>query len=216
MFTGLIEEIGEVKGIERTGTGVLLTVGSRVVLEDTRIGDSISIDGACQTVTDIGRDCFTVFASKVTCSVTTLGDFKTGRRVNLERALTASSRLGGHMVQGHVDGKGRIRRITNDENGLEIEIHADERELKYIVQRGSVSVDGVSLTVVSLARDGFTVYIIPETIIKTTLSEKAIGAAVNIETDILAKYVEKMLRSGDDSIDADRSLKNKLIEEGFV
>lgn len=216
MFTGLIEEIGEVKGVERTGTGVLLTVGSRVVLEDTRIGDSISIDGACQTVTDIGRDCFTVFASKVTCSVTTLGDFKTGRRVNLERALTASSRLGGHMVQGHVDGKGRIRRITNDENGLEIEIHADERELRYIVERGSVSVDGVSLTVVSLARDGFTVYIIPETIIKTTLSEKAIGAAVNIETDILAKYVEKMLRSGDDSIDADRSLKNKLIEEGFV
>ena len=216
MFTGLIEEIGEVKDVERTGTGMLLTVGSRVVLEDTRIGDSISIDGACQTVTDIGSDCFTVFASKVTCSVTTLGDFKAGRRVNLERALTASSRLGGHMVQGHVDGKGRIRRVTNDENGLEIEIHVDGRELRYIVERGSVSVDGVSLTVVSLARDSFTVYIIPETIVKTTLSEKAVGAAVNIETDILAKYVEKILRSGDDSIDADRRLKNKLIEEGFA
>lgn len=216
MFTGLIEEIGEVKGVERTGTGVLLTVGSRVVLGDTKIGDSISIDGACQTVTDIGKDCFTVFASKVTCSVTTLGDFKTGRRVNLERALTASSRLGGHLVQGHVDGKGKIRRIKNDKNGLEIEIHVDESDLRYVVERGSVSVDGVSLTVVSLAKDSFAVYIIPETIIKTTLSEKAIGDEVNIETDILAKYVEKMLSSGNDSIDADRSLKNKLIEEGFI
>jgi riboflavin synthase len=216
LFTGLIEEIGEVKGVERTGTGVLLTVGSRVVLEDTKIGDSISIDGACQTVTDIGKDCFTVFASKVTCSVTTLGDFKTGRRVNLERALTASSRLGGHLVQGHVDGKGKIRRIKNDKNGLGIEIHVDESDLRYVVERGSVSVDGVSLTVVSLAKDSFAVYIIPETIIKTTLSEKAIGDEVNIETDILAKYVEKMLSSGNDSIDADRSLKNKLIEEGFI
>jgi riboflavin synthase len=216
LFTGLIEEIGEVKGVERTGTGVLLTVGSRLVLEDTKIGDSISIDGACQTVTDIGKDCFTVFASKVTCSVTTLGDFKTGRRVNLERALTASSRLGGHLVQGHVDGKGKIRRIKNDKNGLEIEIHVDESDLRYVVERGSVSVDGVSLTVVSLAKDSFAVYIIPETIIKTTLSEKAIGDEVNIETDILAKYVEKMLSSGNDSINADRSLKNKLIEEGFI
>jgi riboflavin synthase len=216
LFTGLIEEIGEVKGVGRTGTGVLLTVVSRVVREDMKIGDSISIDGACQTVTDVGKDCFTVFASRVTCSVTTLGNFKTGRRVNLERALTASSRLGGHLVQGHVDGKGKIRRIKDDRNGLEIEIHVDESALRYIVERGSVSVEGVSLTVVSLTKDSFAVYIIPETIIKTTLSEKAIGDEVNIETDILAKYVEKMLSSGNDSFDADKSLKNKLIEEGFI
>ena len=141
MFTGLIEEIGEVKGIERTGTGMLLTVRSRLALQDTKVGDSISIDGACQTVTDVGRDCFTIFASRVTCSVTTLGSFKIGRKVNLERALMAQSRIGGHLVQGHVDGKGRIGRIKSDENGLEIEIHVDERYLRYIVERGSVAVD---------------------------------------------------------------------------
>jgi riboflavin synthase len=216
LFTGLIEEIGEVKGIERTGTGMLLTVRSRLALRDTKVGDSISIDGACQTVTDVGRDCFTVFASRVTCSVTTLGSFKIGRRVNLERALMAQSRFGGHLVQGHVDGKGRIGRIKSDENGLEIEIHVDERDLRYIVERGSVAVDGVSLTVVSLAKDSFIIYIIPETIIKTTLSERAIGDDVNIETDILAKYVEKLVSGGDDRVNADTSLKNKLIEEGFI
>lgn len=214
MFTGLIEEIGTVKHIKQAGDGVYITVAAGRVLEDAKTGDSITINGACQTVTGRSDDSFTVFASKVTCEVTTLGSLKDGAKVNLERAMSPASRFGGHIVQGHVDGRGKIKAIKKDENGIAIEISAPPGILRYIVEKGSVTVDGISLTVVKTGRDGFTIYIIPETINSTTLSERKNGDDVNIEVDILAKYVEKML--GGSADERDKNLKRKLIEEGFM
>lgn len=217
MFTGLIEEIGTVKNIEPSGNGINLSITADAVLQDTKIGDSISIEGACQTVTGLGRDYFTVFASKVTCEVTTLGGFSIGKKVNLERAMSASSRFGGHIVQGHVDGKGEIQSVVNEEKAVRIEISAGSPIMNYIVERGSVAVDGISFTVVSASDRNFIIYIIPETIKKTTIAVKKKGDAVNIEVDILAKYVEKMLNNNkNNSEEREKNLKRVLIEGGYI
>lgn len=217
MFTGLIEEIGIIKAIEKSGAGIYLTVSSKIIFNDMKIGDSISIDGACQTVTKFTKDSFTVFASKVTCETTTIGFFTAGRKVNLERAMSAIARFGGHIVQGHVDGKGKIKSITKDENGFTIEIAIPKELSRYVVAKGSISVDGVSLTVVSITSNGIIIYIIPETINNTTLIEKTQDAEVNLEVDILAKYVEQMISlKQDDKQREDKNLKRTLFEEGFM
>jgi len=221
MFTGLIEEIGRVISTSRAGDGMHLKIAAAHVLEGTQTGDSICINGACQTVTAIdGRSC-TVFVSSVTASVTTLGEFAPGRRVNLERAMTPASRFGGHFVQGHVDGRGRIERIDKNSAGIRVSASVGPELGKYIVEKGSIAVDGVSLTVVTLVDKGFTLYFIPETISNTTVSEWKTGDAVNVEVDILAKYVERSLQfmktggkqGGSDGQD---SFLKKLMEEGFV
>ncbi len=218
VFTGLIEEIGVVKSLEGTGTGATLTVSAGRVLEGTVVGDSISIDGACQTVTRIGGGTFSVFCSSVTLQATTLGSFGSARRVNLERAVTPGGRLGGHIVQGHVDGRGSISAVRRDSRGIGIDMAVPEALSRYIVEKGSVAVDGISLTVVSLLPAGFGIYIIPETASKTTLYERKAGDAVNIEVDILAKYVERMLsiRSSDEPIAREDELKRKLLEGGYL
>ena len=217
MFTGLIEETGTVKSIEPSGNGINLTIASVSVRKGADIGDSIAIDGACQTVTSLGQGCFTVFASRITCEVTTLGGFSVGNKVNLERAMLAGFRFDGHIVQGHVDGKGLIKSVVRDENAIKIEISVLPEIMKYIVEKGSVTVDGISLTVVLIKNSDFVIYIIPETINKTILSEKSSGDSVNIEVDILAKYVEKMLgnRMADESTD-EENLKRILVEGGYV
>ncbi|MBP7738982.1 MAG: riboflavin synthase [Spirochaetes bacterium] len=217
MFTGLIEEIGTIAAVSRAGDGLRLTVRAERVLEGTRVGDSICINGACQTVTALDGSSFTVFVSSVTASVTTLGSFKANRKVNLERAMTPSSRFGGHFVQGHVDGRGAVRAVEKDSMGRGVIIDAGTDLTRYIVAKGSVAVDGVSLTVVAADEKGFSLYFIPETLENTVLSEWKTGAEVNIEVDILAKYVERMLRSGKaDDRSNDGALMKKLMEEGFV
>jgi riboflavin synthase len=221
MFTGLIEEIGRVANVVRAGGGASITIGCERVMEGVRTGDSICINGACQTVTAVERGSFTVFASRVTASVTTLGSFAQGRNVNLERAMTPSSRFGGHFVQGHVDGRGRIDRIEKDPMGIRVRVTAGPDIRKYIVDKGSAAVDGISLTVVSCDDAGFALYIIPETVSNTIAAEWKTGDEVNIETDIIAKYVERMLRSmtqggGQGENGDDRGLLHKLMEEGFV
>ncbi len=216
MFTGLIEEAGVVRNVERGPDGTQFTIGAEKVLDGTRMGDSIAVNGACLTVIALGRDAFTVFASRVTCEVTTLSSFSRGRRVHLERALSFSSRLGGHLVQGHVDGTGSVTGVKKDSSGLEITIAAPEEIMRHLVARGSVAVDGVSLTVVLLTSGGFVIYLIPETLKNTVLAELKNGDHVNIETDILAKYVEKMLRGEKDGGERDASLMNKLMEGGFA
>ena len=213
MFTGLIEETGLVKSIKRQGDGYLLEVSAKKVLEKTVTGDSISINGACQTVTEISSSSFTVFVSKVTASLTTLGDFTAGRRVNLERAMTPSSRFGGHIVQGHIDGTGTVSSLLKDADGLQAVIETDPEVIRYIVAKGSVALDGISLTVVSVSNKGFTLYFIPETLANTIISDWKKGNKVNIEVDILAKYVEKMLKGGDGRED---TLKKALAEGGFI
>ena len=213
MFTGLIEETGLVKSIKRQGEGYLLEIEAGKVLEKTVTGDSISINGACQTVTEISSASFTVFASKVTASLTTLGDFKPGRRVNLERAMTPSSRFGGHIVQGHVDGMGTVSSLLKDSDGLQAVIQAEPEVMRYIVAKGSVALDGISLTVVSTSGKDFVLYLIPETLNNTIIADWKKGSRVNIEVDILAKYVEKMLKGGEDK---EESLKKALFEGGFM
>lgn len=215
MFTGLIEEIGTIKSVKPTGYGTNMVVNCSEVLEGTSVGDSISINGACQTVSTLGKDIFTVYASKITCETTTLGNFKPGMLVNLERAMQAGSRFGGHIVQGHVDGKGKIINLKKDSDGLEISIEIHNNLLRYISRRGSVAVDGISLTVVSLIDIGFLLYIIPESLKKTTVLQWKAGDEVNIEVDILAKYIERLLINGDE-LEESEGLKQKLLEEGYI
>lgn len=218
MFTGLIEETGVVRKREPAGTGVTFTVSAGLVLEGTAVGDSISIDGACQTVTRLGTGSFSVFCSKVTLEATTLSSFGPGRRVNLERAMSPSGRLGGHIVQGHVDATGVITSLRRDAEGIAIDIRVPRSIHRYIVAKGSVAVDGISLTVVSLLPGGFGLYIIPETVSKTTLADRKPGDRVNIEVDILAKYVERIMeRKGLVEADAaEDDLTRKLMEGGYL
>jgi riboflavin synthase len=187
------------------------------VLEGMKIGDSISINGACQTVTSLTDRTFGVFASRVTASVTALGSYRAGKRVNLERAMTPASRFGGHFVQGHVDGTGSVETARLDSVGMSAGISAGDDLKKYIVEKGSVAVDGISLTVVTLTPTGFTLYLIPASLSNTTASEWKTGDLVNIEVDIIAKYVERMMnvmKGGGNAAGNERFLK-KLIDEGF-
>lgn len=221
MFTGLIEETGVVADLKESGEGKILEVRASEVLKGTKRGDSISINGACQTVVDMTADTFSVFVSRVTLSITTLGEFKSGRIVNLERALTLSSRLGGHIVQGHVDFTGNVKKISKDSQGVEIDISVPEKDMKFIVGKGSIAVDGISLTVVSAEKDGFRLYLIPETLVKTNIGFWKTGDRVNLETDILARYVERIIRFGridENSENAanDESLLKKLAENGYL
>jgi len=221
VFTGLIEEIGIVSGIAQASEGINLQIKCSRVTEQTKTGDSIAVNGACQTVTQLGTGTFTVFVSKVTAEITTLGILKKGDQVNLERAMQPASRFGGHFVLGHVDGMGEITGVKRDSNGLELEVKIRPEHRKYIVEKGSVTVDGISLTVVSLTKDGIILYLIPETLKNTIIGCWKIGSKVNIEVDILAKYVEKMLsfkevdaQSENKSDDAE--LRKKLMEGGFI
>ena len=218
MFTGMIEETGVVSGVAPHGEGLSLTVAAREVLEGTRVGDSISVNGACLTVTAVDAGGFSLFVSPVTADVTTIGRITRGARVNLERAMAASSRFGGHIVQGHVDGRGKVERVERDSRGMRASLGAGPDLRRYIAPKGSVAVDGVSLTVVSLTPSGFSLYIIPETLKKTVLGEWKPGDDVNIEVDILAKYVERMLGPGGGGAGAagDDALKAKLAEEGYL
>ena len=162
----------------------------------------------------MSRDSFTVFVSRVTASVTTLGSFRRGARVNLERALLPGSRLGGHIVQGHVDGTGTVRSAVRDSSGMTFEIGVPAEMARYIAAKGSIAVDGISLTVVSLVSGGFTLYLIPETLENTEISSWTPGCPVNIEVDILSKYIEQHLKH--DEGEDERSLKRTLFEEGFM
>ncbi len=211
MFTGIIEEIGVVQSIKPKPNGRLISIRAHTVIEGTKIGDSIAIDGACQTVTEIGRDYFTVFASDVTIAVTTFRLFTTGTKVNLERAVQPQGRLGGHLVQGHVDAIGKIVLLHRLPEGLKVSLAVPNDIGKFIVPKGSIAIDGISLTVVD-KKDTIELYCIPETIANTTLAQKKQGDMVNIEVDIIAKYVYYMLQGiqGGDSL-----LEKKLKEEGF-
>jgi riboflavin synthase len=211
VFTGLIEEIGRIASVRRAGTGYEIRVDCHRVAEGVAVGDSISIDGACQTVTSFDAKGFVVFASSVTASITTLAGKKQGDQVNLERALSVDGRFGGHIVLGHVDGTGIVRQVKRDHSGLFLTIGCAEAIMHHIVAKGSVTVDGVSLTVVAENGTAFDLYLIPETIDRTTLQNLKVGDKVNIETDILAKYTEKLLTRGKDP-----AMMKTLAENGFL
>jgi len=193
MFTGLVEEGGTVRAVEPGEAGARLVIGARRVLDGLREGDSVAVNGACLTAVAITGEAFAVDAVAETLRRTALGGLAPGDRVNLERALRAGGRLDGHIVQGHVDGTGTVRRVTPEGEGAVLEVAAPARLLRYVVEKGSIAVDGVSLTVASRLEDGFTVALIPHTMAATTLGPQARGRRVNLEVDVLAKYVEALV-----------------------
>ena len=189
MFTGIVEEVGVVAKI----SGNAMTVRASKVLEDVKLGDSISVNGACLTAVDFSKSEFSVDLSPETMRRTTLGQLSVGGPVNLERALLASDRMGGHIVQGHVDGTGRVMSIKTDGDSIVFRIRVPKRLNRYIVEKGFVAVDGISLTVVKRGASSFTLAVIPYTLENTNLSAVSVGDRVNLEADILAKYVESLL-----------------------
>ena len=193
MFTGIVEELGVVEAIEDQGDAVRLTVRGPHVTVDARLGDSISVNGCCLTVAQKDGETFTADVMRETLDKTSLGALAAGSRVNLERAVTATTRLGGHIVQGHVDGTGSVVRREPSEHWEVVEISLPVDLSRYLVDKGSITVDGVSLTVVQAGDDSFTVSLIPETLARTTLGLKQAGDTVNLEVDVIAKYVERLL-----------------------
>jgi riboflavin synthase len=210
MFTGIIEDVGRVKSVEKRGAFGRITVETALSLKEVKTGDSIAVNGACLTATSLSGASFSADVSEETLNVTTLGALKPGDAVNLELALTLSKPLGGHMVTGHIDGVGVIRRKTSKGENLVIEVSAPQIVLSQVVKKGSITVDGISLTVAELLADGFTVAIIPHTIEKTNLLSRGEGSKVNLETDIIGKYVEKFLTKG-----TSRITEDFLSEHGF-
>lgn len=191
MFTGLIEAIGVVKSVQRQSSGLRLVLDAGTIAEGARPGDSVAVNGACLTVAAVRGAVLEFDAVRETVIRTNLDSISAGARVNLELPVKLGDRLGGHIVQGHVDGVGVVRRIEKRGDSAEMEISADSAILRYVVLKGSVAVDGVSLTVAAVLPRGFRVALVPTTLASTTLGERKPGDRVNIETDILAKYVEK-------------------------
>ena len=191
MFTGLIDDVGTVERVTATAAGRDVRV--RCAYEDLAEGESVALNGACLTVRERGARWFTVAAVETTLGRTTIGEWAAGTRVNLERALRLSDRLGGHLVQGHVDGRGTIVSVTEDGFARRLRVALPDELHRYVADRGSVAIDGVSLTVAALTAQGLEVSLIPETLERTTLGRAAPGRVVNLEVDVLAKYVEKLV-----------------------
>ena len=189
MFTGIIEEVGTVTGLE----GQRLTIAAGTVLEDVKLGDSIAVNGACLTVVDFEPSRFSVELAPETLKRTSFGSWAPGRQVNLERPLAVSDRLGGHIVQGHVDATGRITSLKPEGDCVIFRVASPKRLMPYIVEKGFVAVDGISLTVVKVGASSFSLSVIPYTLTKTNLQNQAKGGRVNLEVDIVAKYVESLL-----------------------
>jgi len=193
MFTGIVEEMGTVKALRRDAGAARLAISASTVLVGTAPGDSICVNGVCLTVVDVTKGVFSADVAVETLKVTNLGDLKVGAPVNLERALQLSARIGGHLVSGHVDAVGRVREKREEGNGWRIFFDAPENVLRYVIKKGSIAIDGVSLTVAEVDAPGFSVAIIPHTAKGTTLGFKKPGDSVNLESDIIGKYVERLL-----------------------
>lgn len=215
MFTGIIEEIGTVVNIVSGAKSSRVTIGANVIFSDLKLGDSVSTNGVCLTVSALTDRTFTADVMHETLKYTSLVGLANGTRVNLERAMAADGRFGGHIVSGHIDGTGTIREIKRDDNAQIYTISAAANIVKYIVKKGSIAIDGISLTVTSVDDSSFSVSIIPHTIQETILEDKKQGDIVNLEVDMMAKYIEKLIlgkagnsTSKEGTITADFLLKN--------
>ena len=193
MFTGIIEEVGLIRHIARGRDSAVLTIGATTVLEGTKLGDSIAVDGICLTVTSMGTDYFTADVMHETLNRSALSRLGTGCPVNLERAMPVTGRFGGHIVAGHVDGVGSLGLIRRDATALWFTILAGPEILRYVVEKGSITIDGISLTVATVDAASFSVSTIPHTLVHTNLGMRRRGDLVNLETDIVGKYIEKLL-----------------------
>lgn len=194
MFTGIVEETGTLRSLSRGSKSCVIHVQCSTVLEDTRIGDSIAVNGICLTVTSVESGGFTADVMNETLSRSSLAQTRPGDPVNLERAMAANGRLGGHIVSGHIDGTGIIREIRDDDNAVWYTVEAPPEILRYVVEKGSIAIDGISLTVARVDDRSFQVSVIPHTRAVTALSSRRVGSPVNLENDIVGKYVEKLMQ----------------------
>lgn len=215
MFTGIVEEMGEILQIERGSESAVLHIRCKGVLENTKIGDSIAVNGVCLTVTSMSGDSYTADVMAETMNRSSLGTLKRGSRVNLERAMAADGRFGGHIVAGHIDGIGKVAKISRDETAVWYTITASPEILRYIVEKGSITIDGISLTVATVTNRDFSVSIIPHTQQNTVLADRRIGDMVNLETDIIGKYVEKLLQPREPEQKESNITMEFLAEHGF-
>lgn len=199
IFTGIIEELGVVKSIAINGASGCITIKARKVLEGTKLGDSIAVNGTCLTVTSINSDGFSADVMAETVRRTSLSQVGKGDMVNLERAMALNGRFGGHIVSGHIDGTGTITKYTKEENAIWVTIKAPEEILNLIVEKGSICIDGISLTVATVSDRDFQVSIIPHTAKETTLIQKKVGSLVNLENDIVGKYIKKFVENKQES-----------------
>lgn len=216
MFTGIVEEIGEIKNIKKGSKSSVLTIKASKVLDDTAIGDSIMTNGVCLTVTDMNAGEFKADVMSETLNRTALNSLTQGSRLNLERALNLQTRLGGHMVSGHIDGTGIIKNFRKDDNAVWVTIETEEKLLRYIIEKGSIAIDGISLTVAAVSDKDFQVSIIPHTADETTLLSHKIGDQVNLEVDLIGKYVEKLLGLSSETDNKEKITQAYLKTNGFA
>ncbi|WP_308526499.1 riboflavin synthase [uncultured Oscillibacter sp.] len=215
MFTGIVEEMGVLRSVRRGAHSAVLSIGAETVLSDLKIGDSVAVNGVCLTATTVDAGGFTADVMHETLNRSSLGALVPGSPVNLERAMAANGRFGGHMVAGHIDGTGTITARRQDDNAVWYTVSAAPSLLRYIVEKGSIAIDGISLTVASVAADRFSVSVIPHTAAVTVLGRKRPGDIVNLETDIIGKYVEKLLRPAADTAPKGGISLEFLMENGF-
>lgn len=218
MFTGIVEEIGTISNISRSGESFVLTIDAKKILEDVNLGDSIAVNGVCLTVTSFTGNRFTVDVMPETVRATSLNSLKRGSKVNLERAMAAGGRFGGHIVSGHIDGTGIIKSKKAFENAVYYEIESEQDILRYVILRGSISVDGTSLTVFATSENSFTLSLIPHTLGETILGLKDSGDIVNLECDMIGKYVGHFMNNlGNNKQKSSGGISAKFLEEnGFL
>ena len=215
MFTGIVEEIGKIKAIKKGKNSARLVINAKKVLEDVKLGDSIAVNGVCLTVTEFSNSEFGVDVMHESLRKSSLSTLKNDSSVNLERAMLLNGRFGGHIVSGHIDGTGEIINIKNDDNAIWYTISAKDKIMKYIIEKGSITIDGISLTVANLSESDFSVSIIPHTQEETILKTKKIGDIVNLENDCIAKYVESLLNFKEKSEVKKDITMDFLLENGF-
>ncbi|MBE5876101.1 MAG: riboflavin synthase [Lachnospiraceae bacterium] len=215
MFTGIIEEIGTIKNINKGKDNATLSISANKVLEGTKIGDSIAVNGICLTVTSLLSDCFTADVMHETLTRSSLSALTVQTHVNLERAMAANGRFGGHIVSGHVDGIGTVSNIRRDSIAIWYTIQAAPDIMRYIVEKGSITIDGISLTVAKVSDCDFAISAIPHTVEQTILKELKIGSIVNLETDMIGKYVEKLIGLSQKSSTKSTITRDFLLQNGF-
>jgi riboflavin synthase len=218
MFTGIVEEIGAVEGIQKTGESFVLTIDAKKIMDGVQLGDSIAVNGVCLTVTGFSNNRFTVDVMPETVKATSLKMAKKGSKVNLERAMAAGGRFGGHLVSGHVDGTGIIKNKKHIDNAVYYEIEAPNEVLRFIIFKGSIAVDGTSLTVFGVTENSFTISLIPHTLSETVLGSKGEGDIVNLECDMIGKYVAHFLTGNTNQTETRKksSITAQFLEEnGF-
>lgn len=215
MFTGIVEEMGILRSVRRGAHSAVLSIGAETVLSDLKIGDSVAVNGVCLTATTVDAGGFTADVMHETLNRSSLGALAPGNPVNLERAMAADGRFGGHMVAGHIDGTGTITETRRDDNAVWYTVSAAPSLLRYIVEKGSIAIDGISLTVAAVEADRFFVSVIPHTAAVTVLGRKQPGDIVNLETDLIGKYVEKLLRPAADTAPKSGISLEFLMKNGF-